>query len=419
MTCYQQKIMITFVDIKGFITLINKSTGPTTNTTKITLKNNRNSRRLKMKFKCNQQILSKALNTVSKAVTSRTTIPILKGILLRATNDGKLYLSASDLDLSIETVIDVDVEDEGSIVVLSKLFGDIIRKLPNEELLIEEQENKNILIKSSKSEFTIVGISSEEFPSLGEVDKEANSLVLNKEMFKEMIKKTAFSASIDESKGVIVGTLIEIKDNLINMVALDGFRMAISREKINIEEERKIIIAAKILSEVNKIISETDGEEEISILLNNKKAIIFIENTKIVIRLLEGEFIKYRDIIPKEHKSRIIANRADLLSGIERASLLAKEGKNNLIKLQMNETEMIITSRSEEGNVREEVMITREGNALEIGFNSKYLLDVLKVIEDDEISMEFNSNINPCLVKPIEGNSYEYLILPVRITSNN
>ena len=182
-----------------------------------------------MKFTCSQQKLSKALNIVSKAVSTRTTIPVLKGILLKS-EEKSLILSASDLDLSIEKAIDVNVIEEGSVVIPAKLFGDIVRKLPNEEILIEEEENNVIMIKTSKSEFKIIGFSSEEFPNLSDEEENINELSFDREIFKSMISRTSFAATIDESKGVLTGVLIEIEENYINMVALDGFRMAVTRE---------------------------------------------------------------------------------------------------------------------------------------------------------------------------------------------
>ncbi|MCI8645544.1 MAG: DNA polymerase III subunit beta [Firmicutes bacterium] len=378
-----------------------------------------------MKFTCSQHTLSKALNTVSKAVSAKTTIPVLKGILIKATEDGTLILSASDLELSIEKEIDVNVESGGSIVVFAKLFSDIIRKLPNEEILIEEKANCTLLIKTSSSEFTIVGADPEEFPDIEDLEDDSNLISFNKEVFKNMIAKTSFSASIDESKGIIVGVLLEVNENGVSMVALDGFRMAIAREEMASEESgesMKIVIPAKILNEVSKIISESISESEeedgtISIAINEKKAIILIDSTKVVVRLLEGEFIKYRDIIPSDSSTTLQVGRTALQSGIERASLLAKEGKNNLIKLTIDGNLITITSKSEEGNVKEEIIMEKTGHDLEIGFNSKYVLDVLKAVDDDEIKMEFNTSTTPCLVKPLEGRSFEYLILPVRITS--
>ena len=368
-----------------------------------------------MKFTCNQQVLSKAINTVSKAVTNRTTIPILKGILLKAV-DNQLVLTASDLELSIEKKIDAYVSQEGEVVVLSKLFGEIIRKLPNEDITIELKEENNITIECSNSQFNIVCFPSDEFPSIGDIE-ERSTITLNREIFKDMIGKTSFAASLDESKGVIVGVLVELEENSLNLVALDGFRMAVARETMRNAENKKIIITSKILNEINKIIGEVD-DEEIGIILDNKKAVVCVDGTKIVLRLMEGEFIDYKKILPKESKTNVIINRGDFLESIERASLFAKEGKNNLVKLSISENNMTITSRSEEGNVKEDVIISTDGPALDIGFNSKYLIDVLKVIDNDEIRLEFNTGITPCLVKPIEGEQFVYLILPVRLSGN-
>ena len=370
-----------------------------------------------MKLICAQQTLSKALNTVSKAVTSRTTIPILKGVLIKAEKDGRLILSASDLDISIEkTITGVNIIEEGSTVISAKLFTEIVRKLPNEDVIIEQKENNNVIIKTSTSEFNIVGISPEEFPSIGELSGEEEKIVFEKELLKEMIRKTAFSASMDETKGLIVGVLIDMEENSTNFVALDGFRMAVVREEMKNEKRNKIIISAKILNEINKILSDVESDEDVMLFLDKKKAILLFENVKIVLRLLEGEFIKYKDILPGDSKCRLKLSKILLHESLERASLLSREGKNNLIKLKIEESKVTITSRSEEGNVKEEVPVEREGNDIEIGFNSKYILDVLKVLDDEEIIMEMVSSVKPCVIKPVEGTSFEYLVLPVRIS---
>lgn len=373
--------------------------------------------RLKMKFECNQQLLTKALNIVSKAVTSRTTIPILKGILLEVSEDGKLKMSASDLDITIEETVEIESGISGSIVVQSKLFGDIIRKLPNATVSVELVDT-NVVIKCMNSEFSIIGLSADEFPSIKNIEENQEYITFDKTILKEMIRKTSFAASVDESKGVITGILIELLNDAINMVAIDGYRMAITREAMVNLEEKNVIISAKIMNEISKILSEASEEENVNLLLNDKKAIFIIGNVKVVLRLLDGEFIKYKDVLPKDNKIKVKVNRNDLMESIERASLLSKEGKNNLIKFAIKDTIVTITSKSEEGNVREEVIINKEGEDLDIGFNAKYVLDVLKSIDDEEIYMFFNTSITPCLVEPVNGDSFEYLILPVRITNN-
>jgi DNA polymerase-3 subunit beta len=369
-----------------------------------------------MKFTCSQQSLTKALNIVSKAVTIRTTIPILKGILLNVDENGILTMTASDLDLSIEKKIKVENSQPGEIIVLSKLFGDIIRKLPDGEITFEESDGK-VNIKCSNSEFNIIGLPSDEFPNINPAEANQDELVFNKDLLKDMIKKTSFAASIDENKGAMTGVLIEMEENTLNMVAIDGFRMAICREQMKNGKKENIIVPAKILTEISRIISESElNSDDIKMLLGKKKAVFIMEDTKVVIRLLEGEFINYKRIIPAENPCRVVLNKNDFLDSVERASLLAKVGKNNLVKLDIKDNGIEITSKSEEGSVKEEIIVSKEGNDLTIGFNSKYLIDVLKVIDDDSISMLFNTSVSPCLIKPISGDYFEYLILPVRIS---
>ena len=363
-----------------------------------------------MKFSCNQQTLTKALNIVSKAVTIRTTIPILKGILLNVDDNGILTMSASDLDLSIEKKIKVDNNTSGSIVVLSKLFGDIIRKLPDETITIEENDGK-VNIKCSNSEFNIIGLSADEFPNINPNEENEEKILFNKELLKDMIKKTAFSASIDENKGVITGVLIEMEENSLNMIAVDGFRMAITKEAMKNKEREDIIISAKILNEISRIISESeDSNEDIELLLNDKKAVFSMEDTKVILRLLEGKFMDYKRILPSESSCKVVLNKNDFMSSVERASLLAKVGKNNLVKLDIKDNIIEITSKSDEGNVKENVIVSKEGDDVIIGFNSKYLIDALKVIDDENIVILFNNSVSPCLIKPVSGDSLIYFL---------
>ena len=370
-----------------------------------------------MKFTCNQQTLAKALNTVSKAVSSRTTIPILKGIMIKATDDNHLILTASDLEISIKKVIDADVQEPGAFVVMAKLFSDIVRKLPNEDILISEEESGTVVIKTSFSEFNVVSFPTDEFPEIGNKEEGSETIALDSNILKEMIRKTAFAASIDESKGVLTGILTEIEEDNIKMVSLDGFRLALVKEYMKSAAPNKFIIAAKVMNEISKIISEEEEEGDITISLGEKREVINIGNNEIVIRRMEGDFIKYNDILPADNTTHLIVNRDMLLESIERASLLSREGKNNLIKMIIKNDLMTITSRSEEGNVKEEIIVEKTGNDLEIGFNSKFVLDVLKVIDDEQVSLNFKSGVSPCVVKPVEGDGYEYLILPVRIPS--
>ncbi len=371
-----------------------------------------------MKFKCDQIVLTKALNIVSKAVTNRSTLPILKGILMEVKEDGKLRMVASDHEITIEETISVSETDRGSIVVQAKLFSDIIRKLPNAEVAIEV-ENGSVTIKCLNSQFSIIGMPADEFPAVEAVADDEQAIIFEKNILKEMIRKTSFAASVDESKGVLTGILIELLSDSVNLVAIDGYRLAVSRKAMVNLEEKNVVISAKIMNEINKILSDASEEQEtVKLLLYDRNAVFSIGSVKVILRLLDGEFIKYRDVLPADSSIKVKVSKSDLTESIERASLLSKEGKNNLIKFAVRDNVLTITSKSEEGNVKEDILISKEGDDLDIGFNAKYVLDVLKAIDDEEILMYFNASIKPCLVEPLEGDSFEYLILPVRITGN-
>lgn len=367
-----------------------------------------------MKFRCNQQMLTKTLNTVSKAVSSRTPLPVLKGILITA-KDQTVTMTASNLDISIRREIDAEVMEEGSVVVVYRLFSDIVRRLPNEDVTMEEAGPDSVKISTNSSEFNVVTLSADEFPEMGKREENDHTLVFDKDLFRSMVRKTAFAASVEESKGVLTGLLTEIGEEEITMVALDGFRLALAREPMKSDHAEKFIISAKTMGEIGRILSEDEETTDLEIHLGEKRAVVNTGRTEIVLRIMEGEFIKYRDIIPSDSTTKIIVSRELFLDSVERASLLAKEGKNNLVKITVKGDMMTITSRSEEGNVREEIPIDKEGNDLEIGFNSKYVLDVIKEIEDETITLNMKTSVTPCVVRPIEGKAYEYLILPVRI----
>ncbi len=366
-----------------------------------------------MKFVCSQNALSKAIGIVSKAVSIRTTIPILKGILL-SVKDGRLTLSASDLDISIETSIDVQNSEEGAAVVSAKLFGEIVRKLPN-ALVKAELKNDRLELNCLGSDFVIISLAAEEFPFIKGVESK-NFIDIDKNKFINSVKKTAFAASIDEKKGILNGVLLNFASSGLEMVALDGFRMGVSKTDITAGINKNIIVPARILNEINKILIEDEGSDTVSLLIDEKKMEVLTEETRVVARLLEGDFIKYKDIIPNSYRTRIIVNREDMLSGIERASLL-REGKSNLIKMIIEKGSVDITSKSEEGSVNEHIGADVSGENLTIGFNSKYLIDALKAVSDEEIVFEMGTSVSSCIIKPVETDEYLYLVLPVRISA--
>ncbi|HKK96274.1 MAG TPA: DNA polymerase III subunit beta [Anaerovoracaceae bacterium] len=367
-----------------------------------------------MKFNCNQSILSKTLNIVSKAVPTRTTSKIMEGILIVA-KDNKLILSATDTNILIEETIYTEVIEEGEVVIPSKLFTNIIRMLPNENVLIHFNEvTKEVNVDCKNSTSKIVGFSSDEYPKIKTEDIN-NEIKIEKELFKNMVQKTAFSASVEESKGVLTGILIEINENEIKMVAIDGFRMAINKSNIEGKNITQVIVPAKLLLDVSKIINTENDNKFIEVKSNDNKIIIIFDNTKVIINLLNGEFIKYNNIIPKNSDISIRVIKNDLSESIERAAILTNEQNHNLIKFKIEDKEMELTSLSEIGKINEKVEIIKDGPDIEIGFNSRYLIDLLKVIEDEEIMIHMTNSVSPCLIKPLTGEKYVYLILPVRI----
>lgn len=367
-----------------------------------------------MKFTCKKSILQEGISTVQKAVTGKSTLPILNGILIR-TNGNEIILTGSDIDLSIETKLKSDIIEEGSIVIDAKLFGEIIRKLDNDIIQISTIDNNSIEILCQKSKFSLINMKSEDFPELPNIN-ENMIFSIPQNILKNMIKGTAFATAQDETRPILTGILFEIKDKMLNLVALDGYRLALRSENLDTDNIISSVIPGKTLNEVSKILEEND--ENVNITFTPNHILFSIRETKIISRLLEGDFIKYNSIIPEEYNLKIIAKRTVLLNSIERASLMAKDGNTNLIKLDIEDEAMIITSNSQLGMVREELSIILQGEPLKIAFNSKYLIDVLKIMDEDEIVMELSSSVSPCILKNKDINNCTYLVLPVRLLNN-
>ena len=364
-----------------------------------------------MIFICEKQKLQDAILTAQKAITGKTTMNILEGLYISATQNS-VTLIGSDMDVSIQTKIEADVIEEGSVVIDSKIFGEIIRKLPNSEVKIEVIQNDTVQITCEKSVFNVVYMNAEEYPSLPNIDNE-NKLDIPQNMLKNMIKGTSFAIAQDETRPILQGILFEIKEKKLNLVALDGYRLAIRSEYVDSELDIDVVIPGKTLNEVAKILE--DSEESVEITFSNNHILFILGKTKVISRLLEGKFVNYNSLLPQEHKILVSVDKTILQNSIERASLMAKEGNSYLIKLDIKDDNIIITSNSQLGKVREEVTIDLQGDEIEIAFNSKYLLDVLKNIEDDSIVLEMTSSVSPCVIKAKDNDLYKYLVLPVRI----
>lgn len=367
-----------------------------------------------MKIICPKNKLLDAINVVQKAVSTKSTLPILEGILLEVSD--KFKLSANDLEIAIEYIVGADIRRTGATVINSKMFGDVVRRMPDADLLIEMKDNHLVIIECEHCHFELKGMSPQGFPSVPEIKAE-NSIDISQKTLKEMIKQTIFAVGSDENRPILTGALIEIEEQKITMVAVDGFRMAIR----NIEEKGakhsfNVVIPGKALNEISKIAQSVDEPVKISIALNQ---IMFeFQNCLVVSRILEGDFLNYRNLLPKEHETKIRINVKDLLSSIERASLISMEEKKYPVKFNIDLDKIIISSNTDIGAVREEISIETSGNKIEIGFNPRYFIETLKAIEDEKIDIYFTSSVGPTTIRPVEGISYSYMILPVRIKND-
>lgn len=364
-----------------------------------------------MKFTCHKHKLQEGILVTQKAITGKTTMPILEGIYIKAENEG-LTLIGSDVDISIETVVEADVQKTGVVVIDSKIFGEIIKKLPDSDITIEVVENNTIQITCEKSVFNVVYMNADEYPELPSIDKD-NNIKIKQDILKNMIKSTSFAIAQDETRPILQGVLVEIKDKNINLVALDGYRLAIKSEFIENNIDVEVVIPGKTLNEVYRILEDNDST--IDITFTNNHILFNLNKTKIISRLLEGKFVNYKSLLPEEFKILVTVKRQELQNSIERASLMAKEGNSSLIRLSIQDDTLILTSNSQLGNVREEVEINLQGESIEIAFNARYLLDVLKRMEEEEISLQLTSSVSPCIIKNQNTESYKYLVLPVRL----
>lgn len=367
-----------------------------------------------MKVLVNGNDLSNAVMKVSKAISVKTTNPILEGIKMTVKGD-EMTLAATDMEIAIEKTIRSDTIEEGTFVIPGKLFAEFTKKLEGEdqvELMIGDDNKLKIIYGSS--EVYLSTLPADQFPAIKKDLREKAFSILQKD-FKDIINKTVFSCSTDESRPILKGELFSVKDNELTCVALDGFRLAVAKKKLrNSTSDFKLVVPARAVAEISRLLDK--DEEEITFVSEEKSLMIEVDGTVFITRLLEGEFINYEQIIPKEFLTTVRVNRIAFLNSLERASVVAKENKN-LIKLDIKDNNINVLSNSESGNVNENVIVNLDGKDVNIAFNSKYLCDALKAAGDEFVNINMNSSISPCIIRPYSGEEYLYLILPIRINS--
>lgn len=369
----------------------------------------------KMKIICSKLNLLKAVNISLKAVPSKTTMPILECILIDASTN-EIKFTTNDMELGIETKVEGAIIEKGIIAIDAKIFSEIIRKLPDHEVTIETDKNLNTFITCEKAKFNIMGKSGEDFSYLPYIERE-NSLEISQFSLKEIIRQTIFNIAINDNNKLMTGELFEIKDGQLKVVALDGHRIAI--RKIYLKEDfenKKVIVPGKTLMEIMKILSG-EVEKMVSVTFSSNHILFEFEDTLVVSRLIEGEYFKIDQMLSNDYETKLSINKREFLECIDRATLLVKEGEKKPIIIDIKDNYMQIKIDSAIGSMNETIDIDKQGKDLLIGFNPRFLIDALKVIEDETIDLYMMNPKAPCFIKNEEEN-YIYLILPVAISVN-
>ncbi|RFU67251.1 DNA polymerase III subunit beta [Peribacillus saganii] len=376
-----------------------------------------------MKFTIQRDRLVQSVQDVLKAVTSRTTIPILTGIKLDVTRDG-VTLTGSDSDISIESFIPaeeegneiVEIKDTGKIVLNARFFSEIVKKLPLNTVEIEVLVNFQTIIRSGKAEFNLNGLDAEEYPHLPQVEEE-NSFKLPTDLLKTLIRQTVFAVSASETRPILTGVNLKVEGDELTCIATDSHRLAMRKAKIETEVkgEYNVVIPGKSLNELSKILD--DNNEPISIVITDNQVLFKAKNLLFFSRLLEGNYPDTSRLIPAESKTDVTVHTKEFLQAIDRASLLARESRNNVVKLSTLEGKVIeISSNTPEvGKVVEEIQAQSiDGEELKISFSAKYVMEALKALEGTDITINFTGAMRPFVIRSLHDNSMLQLILPVR-----
>ncbi len=370
---------------------------------------------INMRIICEQDILDEAVSTVSRAVSSRSSIPVLEGVCIKATEDGKVKLTGNDMEIGIEAIIDAEVMQAGEIVINAKMLGSIIRSLVSgSKVSIETNEKNQTLIKSGGAKFEIAGVAADEFPDLPVVDPEY-TISIPAGILKDMIAKTGFAVAVTDNNPILTGCLLEIKKSGLSMIALDGYRMAMCKTDMpNDFEEKSMIIPEKSLSELGRILS--DADEEISITATSRNAIFMFDNCKLVTRLIEGNYINYDSVIPKDYSIEFTCPVSQLRESIQRVSLIIlNDVVKSPVRFNIGDGNINISCSTSAGNVDDNIPVDVNDCALEIGFYNRYLLEAFRVIDTENVKLKFNTSTSPLVITPEDGDDFLYLILPLRL----
>ena len=366
-----------------------------------------------MKIICSKNNLQKSVNIVLKAVPSKTTMPILECILIDTTQ-GKIKLTANDMELGIETTVEGEILEKGIVALDAKIFSEIVRKLPENIVTLETDSRMNTTITCEKAKFNIPGQSGDDFTGLPNVEKN-DSITISQFTLKEVIRQTIFSIAANENNKIMTGELFEINGDILRVVSPDGFRVSIRKIELKESyEKKKVIVPGKTLTEISKILSG-ETEDMVSIFFTENHILFEFDETIVVSRLIEGEYFRIDQMLSSDYETKISINKKELLNCIDRATLLIKEGEKKPIIIHITDNGMELKINSQIGSMNEEIDITKEGKDIMIGFSPRFLMDALRVIDDETVDIYLVNPKAPCFIKD-EKQNYIYQILPVNFT---
>lgn len=369
-----------------------------------------------MKFSCEKALLQSAITTAGRVVASKSSILALEGVLVEA-EDQALRISGYNLETGIVTNLEAYVERKGAVVLPARLFSEIIRKLPDDMVSISV-EGDNVHIACGPTSFDIMGSSAEEFPELPTVDV-GNQITMSQGALRSMISRVIFAVSDNESRPIHTGALFEVADLELTMVAVDGYRLALRREKISdcSAPQFSFVVPGAALNEVDKIC--TDSDEIVKVTGGDRHITFEMGSTTLVARRLEGSFLNYRQTIPQNNSISLEVNASDLQISIDRASLIINEKLKSPLRCKFDQGVLSITSKTAIGSAFDTCPVDGDGKGLEIGFNNRFLMDAVKAAPADRLRLELNTSTSPCLLLPAndEDNSFLYMVLPVRLPS--
>ncbi len=359
---------------------------------------------------CDKSKLIEGMNIVMKAIPGKTTMMILECVVIEV-KDNQIKLIANDLQLGIETLIDGEIKQEGSVAVGAKVFFEIIRKLPSDNVSITVDEDYHMNISCGKAKFNIMAKATDEFPYLPNIVKDKN-VNISQFTLKDIIRQTVFSISDNENAKVMTGELFEIHDSELKVVSLDGHRISIRKVKLNQSyDDVSVIIPGKTLIEISKIING-GMDDEVSIFFTDKHVLFEFEDTIVLSRLIEGEYYKIDKMLSTDYETKVTVNKREMLECIDRSTLLLKESDKKPVIIDVQDDYMKFAMNSAIGSMDEDIDATKEGKDILIGFNPRFLMDALRVIDEDEITMYMINPKAPCFIRDQEE-TYIYLILPV------